>query len=125
MVRRIIQEADMDVTLHIPDELAQRLKAAGGDISRRALEALALDEYKIGHLTADELRRVLSFDAQGDLDAFLTAHGVQHATAQQAETDKAQRIRAAQEAAQAIRQMSRGVRLGGLKSNDLINEGRR
>ena len=114
----------MDVTLHIPDELAQRLKAAGGDISRRALEALALDEYKIGHLTADELRRVLSFDAQADLNAFLTAHGVQHAPAQQAETDKAERIRAAQEAAQAIRQMSHGVRLGGLKIKDLINEGR-
>jgi hypothetical protein len=27
----------MDVTLHIPDEFAQRLKAAGGDLSRRAL----------------------------------------------------------------------------------------
>lgn len=114
----------MDVTLHIPDELAQRLKAAGGDISRRALEALAIDEYKVGHLTTDELRRVLSFDAQADLDAFLTAHGVQPA-AQQADTDQAQRIRAALDAAQAIRQMSRGVRLGGLKIKDLINEGRR
>jgi hypothetical protein len=35
-----------------------------------------------------------------------------------------ERAQAAQEAAQAIRQMSRGVRLGGLKIKDLIAEGR-
>ena len=36
----------MDVTVHIPEELARRLTAAGGDLSRRALEALALEEYR-------------------------------------------------------------------------------
>src|ERR1700736_4223134 len=35
----------------------------GGDLSRRALEALALDEYKLGHLTTAELRRLLGFAA--------------------------------------------------------------
>ena len=33
----------MDLTVHIPEELARRLTAAGGDLSRRALEALALE----------------------------------------------------------------------------------
>jgi hypothetical protein len=66
----------MDVTLHIPDELAQRLTAAGGDLSRRALEALALDEYKLGHLSTGELRRVLGFATRASLDGFLKAHGV-------------------------------------------------
>jgi hypothetical protein len=32
----------MEVTLHIPDDVAKRLSASGGDVSRRALEALAL-----------------------------------------------------------------------------------
>jgi hypothetical protein len=32
----------MEITLHIPDEVAQRL-AVTGDVSRRALEALALE----------------------------------------------------------------------------------
>jgi predicted transcriptional regulator len=36
----------MNLTVEIPDELAGRLNAAGGDRSRRALEALALEEYK-------------------------------------------------------------------------------
>jgi hypothetical protein len=66
----------MDVTLHIPDEFAQRLTAMGGDLSRRALEALALDEYKLGHLTTAELRRLLSFATRAALDGFLKAHGV-------------------------------------------------
>jgi hypothetical protein len=66
----------MDVTLHIPDEFAQRLTAMGGDLSRRALEALALDEYKLGHLTTAELRRLLGFVTRAALDGFLKAHGV-------------------------------------------------
>jgi predicted HTH domain antitoxin len=68
--------AFMDVTLQIPDEFAQRLKAAGGDLSRRALEALALDEYRLGHLSTGELRRLLGFATRAALDGFLKAHGV-------------------------------------------------
>ena len=65
----------MDVTLRIPDEFAQRLKATG-DLSRRALEALALEEYKLGHLNTAELRCLLGFGTRAVLDGFLKAHGV-------------------------------------------------
>jgi hypothetical protein len=63
----------MDVTLTIPDELAEHLT---GDLSRRVLEALALEEYKSGHLTAAELRRLLGFRTRYQLDGFLKAHNV-------------------------------------------------
>lgn len=66
----------MELTVHIPDELAERLKAAGGDLSRRALEALALEEYKLGHLTTGELGRLLGFETRVALDGFLKGHGV-------------------------------------------------
>jgi uncharacterized protein UPF0175 len=66
----------MNLTVEIPDDLAVRLNAAGGDLSRRALEALALEEYKSGHLTEDELRRLLGFGTRYQLDGFLKAHGV-------------------------------------------------
>ncbi|HEV2963174.1 MAG TPA: UPF0175 family protein [Candidatus Angelobacter sp.] len=66
----------MDLTIQIPDDLAQRLSAVGGDLSRRALEALALEEYKIGHLNSAELRRLLGFNTRIALDEFLKAHGV-------------------------------------------------
>lgn len=67
----------MDVTVQIPDDLADRLTAAGGgDLSRRALEALALEEFKSGHLTKPELRRLLGFATRGTLDGFLKSHAV-------------------------------------------------
>ena len=65
----------MDVTVHIPDDLARRLGTAG-EVERRALEALALEEFKLGHLTKPELRRLLGFGTRAKLDEFLTAHEV-------------------------------------------------
>jgi hypothetical protein len=65
----------MEITLHIPDELA-RLLASTVEIERRALEALALEEYKLGHLTKPELQRLLGFGTRAKLDEFLKAHDV-------------------------------------------------
>jgi len=66
----------MDVTVRIPDEIAARLCAGGGDLSRRALEALALEEYKRGRLSKPELRSLLGFGTRYQLDGFLKAHEV-------------------------------------------------
>ncbi len=66
----------MTVTVQIPDDLAQRIKAQGGDLSRHILEVLALEEYKGGHLTKAELRQMLGFETRPALDEFLKAHGV-------------------------------------------------
>jgi hypothetical protein len=66
----------MQVTVDIPDDVAERLKAAGGDLPRRALEALALEEYRRGRLTKPELRRLLGFGTRDALDGFLKAHEV-------------------------------------------------
>jgi Uncharacterised protein family (UPF0175) len=65
----------MEITLHIPDELA-RLLGSTGQIERCALEALALEEYKLGHLTKPELRRLLGIGTRAKLDEFLKAHDV-------------------------------------------------
>lgn len=45
-------------------------------MSRRALEAFGLEEYKSGHLTEDALRRLLGFTTRYQLDGFLKAHEV-------------------------------------------------
>jgi hypothetical protein len=63
----------VEVTVHIPDDLAARLGTAG-DLSRRALEALALEEFKLGNLSKPELRRLLGFRTRAALDGFLKAH---------------------------------------------------
>ena len=64
-----------EITVRIPDDLARRL-GTGGEIERRVLEALALDEFRQGHLGRAELRQLLGFATRVKLDEFLTGHGV-------------------------------------------------
>jgi hypothetical protein len=66
----------MNVTMDIPDDVAQRLSASGGDLSRRALQALAAEEYRQGHLTKPDLRRLLGFQTSDEIDTFLRTHEV-------------------------------------------------
>lgn len=49
----------MEVTIHIPDDLARSLGQAGGDLSRRTLEALAIDGYRQGSLTQLQVGQLL------------------------------------------------------------------
>lgn len=58
----------MDVRLEIPDALGQRLAASGDDLSRRAVEAFALEEHKAGRIRKAELRRLLGIDTRYELD---------------------------------------------------------
>ncbi|HTX37242.1 MAG TPA: hypothetical protein VME43_19570 [Bryobacteraceae bacterium] len=64
----------MNLTVQIPDGIATRLTAEGGDLSQRALEALAAEEYKRARITRPELQRILGTDTSFQLDAFLKAH---------------------------------------------------
>jgi len=66
----------MNLTVEIPDDVAQRLSMAGGDLSRRALEALAAEEYRQGRLHKPDLRRLLGFTTSDEIDTFLRAHEV-------------------------------------------------
>lgn len=65
----------MQLTVQIPDELAARF-TTGDDLSRLVLEALAVEEYRNGHLTRPEVRRLLGFENPRQLDDFLQAHNV-------------------------------------------------
>jgi hypothetical protein len=66
----------MQVTLDLPDELSAALAAAGPDLSRAALEAIALEQYRERRLTTAQLRRVLGFQSRHELDGFLKQRGV-------------------------------------------------
>jgi hypothetical protein len=70
-------ERAMELTVHIPDDIAERLgTAVNGDLSRRALEALLAEEYRLGHLNKPDLRRLLGFETSYEIDGFLKAHNV-------------------------------------------------
>jgi predicted HTH domain antitoxin len=66
----------MNLTVEIPDDVAGQLSATGGDLSRRALEAFGLAEYKSEHISLAALRRLLGFASRDELDGFLKAHNV-------------------------------------------------
>src|ERR1039458_4394415 len=47
----------MELTVHIPDDIAERLgDSVNGDLPRRALEALVAEEYRQGRLNKPDLR---------------------------------------------------------------------
>ena len=66
----------MNLTVHLPDDLAARLAADGADLERRALEALAAEEYRAGRLTKPDLRRLLGFETGHEIDGFLKEHDI-------------------------------------------------
>jgi len=66
----------MEVTVVIPDDLAGPLNATGGDLSRRALEGFALEEFKARRISKAQLRRLLGFETRYELDGFLKVHKV-------------------------------------------------
>lgn len=65
----------VQITLNIPDELATRIASDGQDISRAALEAMALEGYRTERLSESEIRRLLGFETRMEVHAFLKAHG--------------------------------------------------
>lgn len=122
-----------EITVRIPADLARRL-GTGGEVERRVLEALALDEFRQGHLSRTELRRLLGFATRAKLDEFLTGHGIFGAyTPEDLERDRedqaavvpdTERRARARQAAVNIIARRKGITLGGLSIKDLINEGR-
>jgi predicted HTH domain antitoxin len=66
----------MQVTVTIPDELAVLLAAGGKDLSRTALEALAVEGYRTQRLTEAEVRRMLGYGTRMQVHALLKDHNV-------------------------------------------------
>lgn len=64
----------MEVSFRIPDEVATQLKNTG-DISRLALEALAIEGYRREALSLGEVADLLGLSVY-EADGFLKAHGV-------------------------------------------------
>ena len=79
--------SDMEVTLHIPDDIAKRLAAAGGDVSRRALEAIALEGYREQTLTLYQISEMLGL-SRVETEDFLGQHHIPLAVIDEAELDR-------------------------------------
>jgi predicted HTH domain antitoxin len=77
----------MEVTLRIPDDVAKRLSASGGDVSRRALEALALEGYREQTLTLYQVSEMLGL-SRVETEDFLGQHHVALAVVSEADLDR-------------------------------------
>jgi hypothetical protein len=66
----------MNVILDIPDAVVSRIAAEGGDPAHRALEALVVEEFRVGRMTKDELSNALGFQSLDEMDGFLKARGI-------------------------------------------------
>ncbi len=66
----------MQITLELPEDIAHGLEAKWHDLSRAALESLALEAYRSQTLSAAQIRRLLGFETRMQLDAFLKEHDV-------------------------------------------------
>ena len=66
----------MKVSLDLPDDVVRQLGEEGQDLSRAALEALAIDAYRMDRITAHQLGQWLDIPSRYELDGFLKHHGV-------------------------------------------------
>lgn len=78
----------MQITLELPEDIAQGLGLRWKDLPRAALESLALEAYRSRALTVAQLRRLLGFATRMQVDAFLKEHEVYDFTAADFEEDR-------------------------------------
>jgi len=90
----------MQVTIDIPDELAAQMALGGTDLSRAALESLAIEGYRTERFSESEIRRLFGFETRMEVHAFLKEHGAWlHYSVDDLERDRetALRLRAARQ----------------------------
>ena len=66
----------MEVTVHIPDVIGNRLGKDSEAIPRWLLEKAGLEAYRSREISGYELRLMLGMQSRLELDAFLKTHGV-------------------------------------------------
>jgi hypothetical protein len=61
------------IQLNLPEDIV-RAWGGGQDLSRAALESLALEGYRSGRLSEEQVRRLLGFESRFQVHAFLKEH---------------------------------------------------
>lgn len=61
----------MQVTIELPDNIANQLQLQPTNISRRILELIAADYYRQGRIGASEVSRMLNFSSRWETYEFL------------------------------------------------------
>jgi predicted HTH domain antitoxin len=66
----------MHIAVDLPEDIAERLQAKRSDLSRAAREAIAIEGYRSGALSQDQVQRLLGLASRWEVDALLKRAGV-------------------------------------------------
>ena len=66
----------MQLTLDLPDDISEALQGRWPDLAKQALEALAVEGYRTGALTENQVRRLLGLESRFQVHAILKDHRV-------------------------------------------------
>ncbi len=65
----------MNITIPVPSDIEQRLQAHLGNLSQKALEAVAVEAYRSKLISAAEVQHMLQLPSRLATDNFLKEHG--------------------------------------------------
>ena len=66
----------MLVTIDLPEDVAKGLQAKWDNVERGVLETIALEGYRSGSLTTEQVRRMLRYGTRMQVDDFLKRNDV-------------------------------------------------
>jgi predicted HTH domain antitoxin len=66
----------MEVKIELPEDIKLCLERGWGNVSRHALESLAIEGYRSRVLSRAQVRRMLGFETRAEVDEFMARHGV-------------------------------------------------
>jgi|SRR5580704_10182905 hypothetical protein len=64
------------LTIDLPPDISEALQGRWGDVSRHALETLAVEAYRTGVLSENQVKRLLGFDSRFQVHALLKQYQV-------------------------------------------------
>lgn len=66
----------MKVTIEIPEDIGAVLEGEWNDVPRHVLEAIAVEGYRTGVLSENQVRRLLGYESRFQVHALLKEHRV-------------------------------------------------
>lgn len=68
----------MQITINLPDKLTDKVQDTWGDLSQKILANLVLDAFREGLIDFDELKDMLNFFSDAELNDFLRQKNMLH-----------------------------------------------
>jgi predicted HTH domain antitoxin len=65
------KEGPLNISIELPDEIADQIGSQWADLPRRALESLVADAYRESVISGPQAQQMLGFNSRLELDAFL------------------------------------------------------